>query len=599
MRLSFMKTSRCVWGRRLSQKSFQCCCILALAAVTSLLGVKPVRAGGTVTACTEAALQAATAGGGTVTFSCDGTITLTQPIWTLTNTVLDGSGHQVTISGGGSVQVFYVAMGSLTLIHLTISNGQTSSGTNGMYFYPGYATAGGTGNPGGGIYNAGTLILRDCVVTANSTGNGGLGYSGVYGSYLYSLGGSGGSGGGIYNAGTLSLSNCIVSGNSTGYGSASGGSAPDDYHPVGGHGGFGAGICNAGTLCLVNTTVSGNRTGRGADDPSGSSGATGGDGGGIWSSGNLAANGCTFSGNSTGAGGAGGNGQFQGGSGGTGGSGGALCGTGYFALTNCTVAGNSTGAGGAGGGPKGGSADGNAGQGGFGAGIYGQTNFDLVSCTIASNRTGSGGLGCAGQAGPAGLGGGVAVANGAARLLNTIVALNTGAQPDLWGAFLSLGNNLIGATNGSSGLPGAEDQVGSGASPLNPQVGPLANNGGPTFTLALLPGSPALDAGTATGIPPTDQRGVARPQGAGVDIGAFEYQYTVPVISGAAFQGPNFWLHCCALPGSAYTVQVSTNLLNWADLVCIGSGANGFFECVDAAQINCAKRFYRLRYTAP
>jgi hypothetical protein len=184
-------------------------------------------------------------------------------------------------------------------------------------------------------------------------------------------------------------------------------------------------------------------------------------------------------------------------------------------------------------------------------------------------------------------------------LLNSIVALNTGAQPDVWGGFLSLGHNLIGATNGSSGFPGAGDQVGSAASPLNPKVGPLANNGGLTFTLALLPGSPALDAGTAMGVPPTDQRGVARPQGAGVDIGAFEYQYTVPVISGATFQGPNFCLQCCVLPGSAYTVQVSTNLLNWSDLECIISDTNGLLNCADAAPVNCAKRFYRLKYTAP
>jgi uncharacterized repeat protein (TIGR01451 family) len=58
----------------------------------------------------------------------------------------------------------------------------------------------------------------------------------------------------------------------------------------------------------------------------------------------------------------------------------------------------------------------------------------------------------------------------------------------------------------------------------DPKIGPLADNGGPTFTHALLAGSPALDAADGSGAPATDQRGIARPQGAGFDIGAFELQ---------------------------------------------------------------------------
>jgi len=59
-----------------------------------------------------------------------------------------------------------------------------------------------------------------------------------------------------------------------------------------------------------------------------------------------------------------------------------------------------------------------------------------------------------------------------------------------------------------------------------PRLGPLATMGGPTQTMALLPGSPALDHGgqRRTGCPATDQRGVSRPQGASCDIGAFERQ---------------------------------------------------------------------------
>src|SRR5207253_10692871 len=57
-----------------------------------------------------------------------------------------------------------------------------------------------------------------------------------------------------------------------------------------------------------------------------------------------------------------------------------------------------------------------------------------------------------------------------------------------------------------------------------PRLGPLAPNGGPTETMALLPGSPAINEGGsgANGCPATDQRGVRRPQGAACDIGAYE-----------------------------------------------------------------------------
>src|SRR5262249_19080377 len=60
----------------------------------------------------------------------------------------------------------------------------------------------------------------------------------------------------------------------------------------------------------------------------------------------------------------------------------------------------------------------------------------------------------------------------------------------------------------------------------NPMLGPLADNGGPTQTMALLPGSPAIDAGanSAAGLPSTDQRGLARIIGPPADIGAFELQ---------------------------------------------------------------------------
>ena len=65
---------------------------------------------------------------------------------------------------------------------------------------------------------------------------------------------------------------------------------------------------------------------------------------------------------------------------------------------------------------------------------------------------------------------------------------------------------------------------GSNIITTDPKLGPLAANGGPTETMALLSGSSAIDTGTATGAPSVDQRGISRPQGGGYDIGAFEVE---------------------------------------------------------------------------
>ena len=121
---------------------------------------------------------------------------------------------------------------------------------------------------------------------------------------------------------------------------------------------------------------------------------------------------------------------------------------------------------------------------------------------------------------------------------NTIVAENTAATsgPDGFGTFASQGNNLIGETDGSSGWVGS-DLTGTIAQPLNPLLAPLGNYVGPTQTMALLPGSPAIDAGNNALIPPgvtTDQRDLPRIVNGVVDIGAFESsQFTIEVTSGS------------------------------------------------------------------
>jgi uncharacterized repeat protein (TIGR01451 family) len=78
--------------------------------------------------------------------------------------------------------------------------------------------------------------------------------------------------------------------------------------------------------------------------------------------------------------------------------------------------------------------------------------------------------------------------------------------------------NACGLTNGVNG-----NLIGHDA-----RLGPLLDNGGDTLTHALLPGSPAIDSGTNTGCPATDQSGVPRPTGFGCDMGAYELsEYSV------------------------------------------------------------------------
>ena len=554
--------------------------------------------GGVVTNCTEMDLRTAMQGGGTVTFACNGTIILANTISTTADVVLDGSGRQVTISGGTAVRVFYVSTGTtLTLIRLTVRDGRTPDGANAVWT-PSGPTPGSPGEPGGGLYNAGTLIMRDCVVTANRTGNGGSGYSGPYGSYQYSAGGPGGPGGGIYNAGTLMLSNCIVSANSTGNGGVSGVDGGPAYDSItSGAGGNGAGIYNAGALRLDDSTVCSNSTGNGADTPTRYDGAKGGAGAGIWSGGTLSASGCTFSGNSTGHGGVGGagNNPFQAPTGGVGGAGGGICSTGTLALTNCTLAGNATGPGGSGG--SGSYYGGGGGSGGSGAGIHSQNLF-LLNCTIATNRAGNGGLGGYGSSGwgpsgSAGYGGGLGKTSGSAQLLNTLVALNTGNGQDVSGAFISLGHNLIGATNGSSGFPTAGDLVGSSAAPLDPKLGPLADNSGPTLTMALLPGSPAIDAGDTAAAPLTDQRGFPRPIGSAADMGAYEYGSPALLqISGSSLSQVGILVY--GPQGQFCRLLVSTDLVNWVSIGTNQLATNGTATFYDSGNHSYTCRFYRI-----
>ena len=131
----------------------------------------------------------------------------------------------------------------------------------------------------------------------------------------------------------------------------------------------------------------------------------------------------------------------------------------------------------------------------------------MRSCTVGANAAGGGG--------------GVAVASGNLRLANALVAVNSAADgPDCLGTPTSLGYNLIGNAAGCDPAAGEGDLLGSANSPIDPMLGPLQDNGGPTLTQALLFGSPAID-GADDG-PMTDFDGDPRPMGARYDIGADE-----------------------------------------------------------------------------
>ena len=241
--------------------------------------------------------------------------------------------------------------------------------------------------------------------------------------------------------------------------------------------GEGGGINNAGTLTLTNSTVRDNTALAGGGifnqgtltlTNSTVSGNAAPGGGGIHNLGTLFLNRSTISDNT------------------------ALAGGGIFndvdgelTITNSTVGDNTAQAGG---------------------GIWNQGTVALGNSTLSGNSAeGGGGISNATF--------GVAIS-----LVNTVLAGNTADSGlDCAGDLTSLGHNLVGSTTGCGFNPATGDLVN-----VDPMLGPLADNGGPNFTHALLPGSPAIDAGDNEPCTHTDQRGIPRPQGAACDIGAYE-----------------------------------------------------------------------------
>ena len=221
-----------------------------------------------------------------------------------------------------------------------------------------------------------------------------------------------------------------------------------------------------------------------------------GDGGGILNFGTLTINNCTITGNTAG------------------GSGGGIRSDGTLTVTNSTISNNTA-----------------SGSTGSGGGIrVNQGSATFANVTISGNSA-------------AGNGGGIATGGGTVTLTNTIVAGNTdttiGHSPnDINGTVAAASkNDLIGDAATSGGLTNGTSGNLVGVAPV---LAPLATYTGTTQTIALLPGSPAIDAGddpTCAAVPVggLDQRGVARTQGIHCDIGAFESQgFSLALTSGSA-----------------------------------------------------------------
>jgi len=461
--------------------------LLVLLALAVASAPAPAHAGVVVSVCDEDNLLAALAAGSPVTFSCSGTITLTAEIVIAADTSIDGSGQTVTLSGNHAVRVFTVNSGvTLNLNRLTVADGSAIYG-GGIYNEGGTLnvnnstfsgnTAGGAGfnsKGGGGIYNSryGTLTVSNSTFSGNSAGDysGGGGIDNYIGTVSVNnstfSGNSAIRGGGIHSVfGTLTVSNSTFSGNSTGAFVGNGGGITLD----------------GGTLTVNNSTFSGNSANVGGSIYNSDFGAvevsnstfSGNDafasGGGIWNNydGALTVSNSTFSGNSANSGGG-----IYNGNGGT------------VSVSNSTFSANS------------------ARFGGDGGGIFNRNGTLNVSNSTFYDNTAGGGLGGA-------------IGNHAAvTLQNTIVANSL------------TGNNCYGTITDGGGNLSYPDTTCPGIN-SNPVLGPLQNNGGPTHTMALGPGSAALDAANDAicAAPPVnnlDQRGIGRPQGPHCDIGAYE-----------------------------------------------------------------------------
>jgi hypothetical protein len=482
--------------------------------------------------------------GDTINFAVTGTIGLTSGELLVAKSVtISGPGTAtLTVDGNATSRVFQIGPGKTVAISgLTLTNGSTDS-ENGGGILNDHAiltinscavqNSSAQSNRGGGIYNDGSAG-SGALTILNST---------VSGNYAYSAGG------GIYNdaanggSATLTIINSTVDGNSSIHGlpfhggagggvynDSSGGNAALTIRNSVVHGNYtssaGGGIYNdaanggSATLTIMNSTIDGNGAAYN-DIPVG-----GGEGGGIYNDAGIG----TITNSVVSNNGAGVNEEFPAGSGGGISNrgtmtiiestiknngvfwiGGGIANSGTLTITGSTISGNRAE------GEHDGQPFGRAG------GVAGTVTF--INSTLSDNFAPLGGGGFEGggaikNSTISGNGNGGISTNGI-EIGNTILDGNTGANID--GTATSLGYN-ISSDDGGGNLTGPGDQINTA-----PLIGPLQDNGGPTLTHALLPGSPAIDAGDPNFSPPpfNDQRGCPfdRVFNGRIDIGSFETQ---------------------------------------------------------------------------
>jgi hypothetical protein len=260
------------------------------------------------------------------------------------------------------------------------------------------------------------------------------------------------------------------------------------------------------------------------------------------------------------------------------GSGGAIANAGLLYLTNITAALNV-----ARGGVNRGfiPSSGNAEGGGI-ANLGANAELTAVNITSASNAVAFSVI----PEGGTYLGANIFNSNGVVALRNSITAYPNGANSNVYGAITDAGHNI-------SSDASANFNSGTSFNFTDPRLEPLADNGGPTLTMALRSNSPAIDFGDSLNAPATDQRGFPRPSGNGVDIGAFERGATAGTTPNLGIQlQSNGRVLIWFVDGSSnnYELQSSTNLVNWQMLETF----NGSSEFTREFPTEGAARFFRV-----
>lgn len=487
------------------------------------------------------------------------------PAFSTDCTVTESAPDSISISGQGTVSVFSVNSGvTLTLTGVSIEHASASQGSainsNGTLNLNNCELLDNTASDNGGaIYCNGTTTIQSGEFSSNSStgGNGGCIYadasavvtmnsvfldsntSFATGGALYvalgasvamtscTFAGSGGNsapfGGAIENQGTINAQSCTFTNNQA---TSVGGAIDDESTMTMSACALNSNVCQAdggavyvgvnSRLNMSACTFTSNKCSAG--------GELAGQGAGISVSGTVTLSDCTFTHNETVYGGA----LFLNGP------------SGPVSLTHCTLTSNAatTGGGAIGTVPTSGALSLvactlNRNVSSYGGALYNSGSaVTMTNCTLSGNSGESIGGGIytvnstasttltfdtiATNAAP--YAGGIAGTDEAKlTLIDCIVASNTGTAPDVDGDHTVVitddGGNVIGVTGtnpADSKFTAASTQKGTSASPLNPRLAPLANNGGSTLTMALQTGSPAIASGVPVAGVTTDQRGVTR-----------------------------------------------------------------------------------------